>query len=92
MSQLTKLGAGVAMASALNWFLKERCNSQYMWQDQNIDIPKPTPVVYPKYVASTPYKYRYYYNVCTVRINSGLFPRPHVLTVIVANGFHFDFF
>jgi alpha-N-acetylglucosaminidase len=57
--------SGVALASAFNWFLNEKCHSQIMWQDQQINVPWPLPIVSPKYVSESPYTFRYYYNTCT---------------------------
>lgn len=62
--------SGVAMASALNWWLKYKCNSVYLWQEQQINIPNPPPVVSPKMRSSSPFQYRYYYNVCTFGYSS----------------------
>eukprot|EP01113_Clastostelium_recurvatum_P033265 TRINITY_DN437_c0_g1_i1.p1 TRINITY_DN437_c0_g1~~TRINITY_DN437_c0_g1_i1.p1 ORF type:complete len:814 (-),score=188.09 TRINITY_DN437_c0_g1_i1:60-2501(-) len=62
---------GVALASALNWYLKYSCNSQVSWGVNNtgvqISLPSPLPNTYPQGMSmASPVKYRYYMNVCTV--------------------------
>jgi alpha-N-acetylglucosaminidase len=64
-SDFLSLRQGVAIASALNWFLKNKCNSLVTWQDSSVSCPTPFPVVSPVYASSTPHKWRYYFNVCT---------------------------
>jgi Alpha-N-acetylglucosaminidase (NAGLU) N-terminal domain len=36
---------GVAVASALNWYLKYFCHCQVSWCGDNLDLPAPLPVV-----------------------------------------------
>jgi alpha-N-acetylglucosaminidase len=63
--------SGVALASAFNWFLKYKCNSVYLWQEQQLSLPTPLPAVSPKERRQTAFSYRYYYNVCTMGYTTG---------------------
>jgi len=56
---------GVSIASGLNWYLKEKCFCQISWLGDNLRLPSRLPAVQPKVVKNTPYRYFYYYNVCT---------------------------
>jgi alpha-N-acetylglucosaminidase len=57
---------GVAMASAFNWYLKYKCNSTFLWQEEAIALPSVLPEVSPKHSQNTSFPFRYYYNVCTM--------------------------
>lgn len=56
---------GVAIASALYYYLNEYCHCQITWNGTNLKLPKVLPVVTTKVHKATPYEYRYYMNYCT---------------------------
>lgn len=56
---------GVSIASALNYYLKNYCNSIITWNGSNLQLPAKLPAVTQKEHHATPYKYRYYINYCT---------------------------
>ncbi|MBE9586634.1 alpha-N-acetylglucosaminidase [Mucilaginibacter sp. JRF] len=56
---------GLSVASALNYYLKNYCNSDIGWNGTNLNLPVTLPVVNSKIHKATPYKYRYYLNYCT---------------------------
>ncbi len=56
---------GVAVASALYYYLTEYCHCQITWNGTNLNLPKQLPVLKGKLVKKTPYQYRYYLNYCT---------------------------
>ena len=56
---------GVAVASALYYYLTEYCHCQITWNGTNLQLPKQLPVVKEKVRKQTPYQYRYYLNYCT---------------------------
>jgi alpha-N-acetylglucosaminidase len=56
---------GVAVASALYFYLNEYCHAQITWNGSNLNLPKILPVVKTKIRKATPYEYRYYLNYCT---------------------------
>eukprot|EP01116_Phalansterium_solitarium_P003016 TRINITY_DN1344_c0_g1_i1.p1 TRINITY_DN1344_c0_g1~~TRINITY_DN1344_c0_g1_i1.p1 ORF type:complete len:903 (-),score=-53.28 TRINITY_DN1344_c0_g1_i1:721-3429(-) len=60
--------SGVALASALNFYLKYTCNASITWGDDGsglqLDLPPVLPI--PVFTQITrPFKYSYYFNVCT---------------------------
>lgn len=55
----------VAVASALNWYLKYYCHCQVSWNGDNLDLPDPLPEVNPKVRRESPFKHRVYLNYCT---------------------------
>jgi len=55
----------VAVASALNWYLKYTCHMQFSQAGQNLDLPDPLPMVKEKIHIASPHKYRYFLNYCT---------------------------
>ena len=57
--------SGVAIASALNHYLREYGKCQIDWHSRNINLPGELPRVEKKVVKETPYTYRYYFNYCT---------------------------
>ena len=57
--------SGVAIASALNYYLREYGKCQIDWHSRNINLPGELPRVEKKVVKETPYIYRYYFNYCT---------------------------
>jgi alpha-N-acetylglucosaminidase len=56
---------GVAIGSALNYYLKNFCNSEISWNGSNLDIPVQLPKVKSTIRKNSPYKYRYYLNYTT---------------------------
>jgi alpha-N-acetylglucosaminidase len=56
---------GVAVASALYYYLTEYGHCQVTWNGTNLNLPKRLPVVSKKVHRRTPYQYRYYLNYCT---------------------------
>jgi alpha-N-acetylglucosaminidase len=56
---------GVAIASALYYYLTEYCHCQVTWNGTNLNLPKQLPAVKEKIQKQTPYQYRYYLNYCT---------------------------
>jgi len=56
---------GVAVASALYFYLNEYCHAQITWNGSNVHLPKILPAVKAKIHKATPYEYRYYLNYCT---------------------------
>jgi len=56
---------GVAIASALYYYLNEYCHCQITWNGVNKKLPAVLPKPVNKWRQSTPYQYRYYMNYCT---------------------------
>ena len=56
---------GVAIASALYYYLTEYCHCQITWNGNNLKLPTVLPPVKQKVHKETPYIYRYYLNYCT---------------------------
>ncbi len=56
---------GVAVASALYYYLNEYCHCQITWNGVQLKLPNTLPVVKTKIHKQTPYVYRYYLNYCT---------------------------
>jgi len=56
--------SGVAIASALNWYLKQYCNASLSWRGQQVTLPEPLPPVLPKIHKETPFERRYCFNYC----------------------------
>jgi len=56
---------GTDLASGLNWYLKHYCNSQFTIIDEHIDLPGKFPVPTETVRIQTPYRYRYFFNICT---------------------------
>jgi alpha-N-acetylglucosaminidase len=56
---------GVAIASALYFYLNEYCHAQITWNGTNLHLPTILPPVKSKIHKATPYQYRYYLNYCT---------------------------
>jgi alpha-N-acetylglucosaminidase len=57
--------SGVAVASALYFYLNEYAHCQITWNGTNVNLPASLPVVPSKIRRDTPYEYRYYMNYCT---------------------------
>ncbi|MDN5289419.1 MAG: alpha-N-acetylglucosaminidase [Mucilaginibacter sp.] len=56
---------GVAIASALYYYLTEYAHCQLTWNGTNLNLPAKLPVLTTKIHKNTPYQYRYYLNYCT---------------------------
>lgn len=57
---------GVSVASALNWYLKNRAHCHVSWCGDQLDLPSPLPKIGKTVTVSTPLKYRVYFNYCTL--------------------------
>ena len=57
---------GVALASAVNWYLNEWCNTTYDWNTYALQIPKTLPLPTTTAVVTRSTKWSYYMNVCTM--------------------------
>jgi len=57
--------SGVAMASGLNWYLKNVCRCLVSVAGDQLAVPTPLPPVRGKVRVQTPYKDRYFFNYCT---------------------------
>lgn len=57
--------SGVAISSALYYYLNHYCKSQITWNGTNVSVSKKLPVVEKKIRKETPYQYRYNLNYCT---------------------------
>ena len=59
--------SGVAIASALYYYLNEYCHFQITWNGEHVDFrpEEQLPSVPVKVHKTTPYEYRYYLNYCT---------------------------
>jgi alpha-N-acetylglucosaminidase len=55
---------GVALASALNWYLKHHCHCHRSWCGDQLDLPEPLPSVSEKVRRVSPFRYRYAFNYC----------------------------
>lgn len=56
---------GVAIASALYYYLTQYCHCQITWNGTNLNLPLNLPKLSAKIHKNTPYQYRYYLNYCT---------------------------
>jgi alpha-N-acetylglucosaminidase len=56
---------GVAVASALYYYLNEFCHAQITWNGTNLKLPAVLPKPAVKVHKDSPYEYRYYMNYCT---------------------------
>jgi len=56
---------GVAIASALYYYLKEYTHCQITWNGTNLKLSQKLPAVPAKIRRTSPYTYRYYLNYCT---------------------------
>lgn len=56
---------GVAVASALYYYLTEYTHCQVTWNGTNLNLPQQLPVPDHKTRKNSPYGYRYYLNYCT---------------------------
>jgi len=55
---------GVAVCSALNWYLKHHCHASLSWCGSQLDLPDPLPAVETKIRRVSPHRYRYLFNFC----------------------------
>ena len=56
--------SGVAVASALNWYLKHYCSANLSWRGRQATLPEVLPPVSPKLRKETPLDWRYCFNYC----------------------------
>jgi alpha-N-acetylglucosaminidase len=56
---------GVAIASALYYYLGHYCHCQSTWNGSNLHLPAKLPIINGMIRRSSPYAYRYYLNYCT---------------------------
>ena len=56
----------VSVASALNWYLKNKVNCHLSWCGDQLNLPKTLPKIGTPITISTPHKYRVYFNYCTL--------------------------
>lgn len=56
---------GVAVASALYYYLKEYAHCQITWNGTNLNVGDVLPRIQGKVRKTSPYEYRYYMNYCT---------------------------
>ncbi|RYF85545.1 MAG: alpha-N-acetylglucosaminidase [Chitinophagaceae bacterium] len=56
---------GIAIASALNYYLKNIAHCSITWNGTNLRLPAKLPAVKGKIQKESPYKFRYYLNYCT---------------------------
>ncbi|HLR97180.1 MAG TPA: alpha-N-acetylglucosaminidase [Jiangellaceae bacterium] len=56
--------SGVAVASALRWYLRTACHAQVTWDAPTPRLPSTLPTVASGRM-STPHRYRYHFNFCT---------------------------
>ena len=65
---VVKGSSGVALASCLNWYLNEWCNTTYDWNTYNLTVPTPLPLPPAEgtEVRSRTVQWGYYMNVCTM--------------------------
>lgn len=56
---------GVAIASALYYYLNNYCHAQVTWNGTNLALPSTLPLPEKIIRKETPYEYRYYLNYCT---------------------------
>jgi alpha-N-acetylglucosaminidase len=58
--------SGVAIASALNYYLKNFCNCHISYCGNQLKLPETLPKIEKKIKVNNLYKYRVYYNYCTL--------------------------
>jgi alpha-N-acetylglucosaminidase len=56
--------SGVALASALNWYLKNECHAHLSWCGDQLNLPDPLPVMTHKVREVSPFLHRYCFNYC----------------------------
>ena len=56
---------GIAIASALYYYLTEFCHCQVTWNGTRLKVPSPLPKIAGEIRRTTPYEDRYYLNYCT---------------------------
>jgi len=61
---------GIAIASALYYYLTEFAHCQVTWNGINLLLPQKLPALPQKIHKNTPYQYRYYLNYCTFNYSS----------------------
>lgn len=56
--------SGVAICSALNWYLKYYCHASVSWTGNQLKLPDPLPQVQGAIRKPSPHRYRYFFNYC----------------------------
>ena len=56
--------SGVAICSALNWYLKHVCLASISWCGSQLALPDPLPALDSKIRRVSPHRYRYLFNFC----------------------------
>ncbi len=81
---------GVAMASALNWYLKNYCHCDLSWNcGDQMSLPKRLPPVTATVHVTSPHQFRYAYNFCTYGYTMAWWGWPkweHELDFLAMNG------
>lgn len=62
--------SGVAVASGIYNYLKYFCNCHVSWSGAQLDLPRPLPKLSGVLRISSPHRFRYYQNVCTLSYSS----------------------
>ncbi|XP_021095728.1 alpha-N-acetylglucosaminidase isoform X2 [Heterocephalus glaber] len=57
--------SGVAAAAGLHRYLRDFCGCHVAWSGAQLRLPRPLPAVPGELTEASPYRYRYYQNVCT---------------------------
>ncbi|KAM6175280.1 alpha-N-acetylglucosaminidase [Erethizon dorsatum] len=57
--------SGVAAAAGLHRYLRDFCGCHVAWSGVQLRLPRPLPAVPGELTEASPYRYRYYQNVCT---------------------------
>ena len=68
--------SGVAIASALYYYLETFCHCQITWNGSHCSLPAQLPSVASVVRRSSPYQYRYYLNYCTFNYSSSWWDWP----------------
>ena len=68
--------SGVAVASALNWYLRRQGLGSVSWQGRQLDLPSPLPPLERKVRIVSPFRYRYSLNFCAFSYSLAFFDWP----------------
>jgi len=66
---------GVAVASALNWYLRNVAHAAVSWNGDNLALPAVLPAVPAKVRVASPYRHRVYLNYCTFEYTAAWWDR-----------------
>jgi alpha-N-acetylglucosaminidase len=67
--------SGVAVGSALNWYLRNVAHAQFSWNGDNLALPAHLPPVPAKVRVTSPYRHRVYLNYCTFNYTASWWDR-----------------